>query len=86
MVHWREIILPLPFVAFTPGSRTMLVNLLDFAAGSGEDVSIGPEAALLDRRLLAGKRQALPASNAAVFQFVNQSLEGAGAGGGAPVQ
>jgi hypothetical protein len=92
MVHWREIILLLPFVACTPGYamdrpgtsnaslshtndanlRTMLVNPRDLAAGAGEDV----------RRLVAGGRQPLPASNAAVFQFVNQPSESAGGGGG----
>jgi len=64
--------------------RPMLVNPHDLIAGVGEDTSRGPAAALPVARLIAGKRQPLPASNAALFQITTQPQSGGAgdAGGG----
>jgi hypothetical protein len=67
--------------------RVMLVNPQDLVAGTGEDNSMGAEAAPPVHRLVTGKRTPLPSSNAAVFQ-INTSPEPGAAGGGvgAPAQ
>jgi hypothetical protein len=64
--------------------RTMLVNPRDLVAGAGEDTSTGAAAAAPVARLVAGKREPLPASNAAQFQIMAAPQAGGagGAGGG----
>jgi hypothetical protein len=64
--------------------RTMLVNPHDLAAGTGEANSKASEAAPPVERLLSGRREQLPASNAAVFQIQSQpSAPTGGTPGGA---
>jgi hypothetical protein len=77
---------PPPVGANDANLRTMLVRPRDMIAGTGERNSTGAEAARPVRRLIAGKREPLPASGAALFQIQAGASAPTGGGDGAAAQ
>jgi hypothetical protein len=66
--------------------RTMVVDPRDLTAGTGEENSTSPEAAAPVKRLLTGKRAALPDSTISSVRVGGSAQQGQSSGAGLTAQ
>jgi hypothetical protein len=66
--------------------RTMVVDPRDLTAGTGDENSASPEAAAPVKRLLAGKRVALPDSTISAVRIGGSEQQGQASGAGLTAQ